>query len=272
MTKQASMEGFTNVDRTTDPKSFVRYLETASTPASIQTVKQRTFELLEVQPGFRLLDVGCGLGEDVQALAQRVGPTGRVVGIDNSETMVTEARARAAGRSLPVEYCVGDAQRLEFADNSFDGCRAERILVHLEDPAKALGELVRVARPGARLVVVDPDFETLVLHGGDRTVTRKLLNFLCDSIRSGWVGRQLPALFRQAQLMELAVFAEVILTTEYPFAAQVWRLQENAERAQENGVVTASEAATWLTQLAEASQGGGFLGAITFFGVSGRKP
>jgi ubiquinone/menaquinone biosynthesis C-methylase UbiE len=272
MAKQESMEGFSSVDRTADPGAFVRYLETASALESVQRMKRRTFEQLAVKAGSRLLDVGCGLGDDVRTLSQMVGSTGWVVGVDSSEAMITEARKRTEGLNLPVEFRTGDVQRLDFADNTFDGCRAERVLIHVEDPRQALAEMVRVARSGAHLVVLEPDMETAVLAGGDRAVTRKLLNFLCDNLRNGWMGRHLLSLFHEAGLEELVTFAEAGVVTEYALAAQMWRWRENAERAQEAGVVSATEATEWLGHLEEASQAGRFFGGITFFCVSGKKP
>ena len=126
------------VDQTTEPQAFVRYLDTVSALETIQRMKQRTYELLQIRDGHQLLDVGCGVGDDVQGLAKRVGVTGLVVGVDCSETMLAEARKRVMGLNLPVKLCVGDAKNLEFTANTFDGCRAERVFVHLTDPECAL--------------------------------------------------------------------------------------------------------------------------------------
>ena len=131
-------------------------LDTASAHEQVQAFKRRTCELLEVKTGAHLLDIGCGPGDNVRALAQMVGSTGRVVGVDNSEAMIAEARKRAEGLNLPVEYSVGDAHHLDFADNTFDGCRAERVFQHVENPGQVLLEMVRVACPGGRIVVLDP--------------------------------------------------------------------------------------------------------------------
>jgi cyclopropane fatty-acyl-phospholipid synthase-like methyltransferase len=100
MAKEEMATGFRAVDHTTDPDFFVRYLDTAGTQEQIQTFKRRTFELLEVKAGYHLLDVGCGTGDDVRALAPLVGSTGRVVGVDHSGTMIAEARKRAEGLNL----------------------------------------------------------------------------------------------------------------------------------------------------------------------------
>jgi ubiquinone/menaquinone biosynthesis C-methylase UbiE len=65
-------------------------------------------------PASWLLDVGCGTGGDVRALAELVGPRGQVVGIDSSEVMIAEARSRSAVAGLATEFRVGDAHHLRF--------------------------------------------------------------------------------------------------------------------------------------------------------------
>lgn len=106
---------------------------------------------LERHDDVHLLDVGCGTGDEVRALAHAVGPRGRSVGVDASAVMVAEAQHRHAASGLPVAFVVGDAQHLAFADASFDRCRAERVLMHLDDPERALAEMRRVVRSGGRL-------------------------------------------------------------------------------------------------------------------------
>jgi ubiquinone/menaquinone biosynthesis C-methylase UbiE len=100
----------------------------------------RQLRLLEPASEQRLLDVGCGSGDDVRALARRVAPSGCVIGIDISEAMIGQARKQNA---VPcVDYCVADAHALPFADASFDAARVERVMQHVEDPDKALAEMV----------------------------------------------------------------------------------------------------------------------------------
>ena len=96
--------GFSRVDQTNDPSYYLRYLDTTTALEFMQKLKQQTYQEMGARPGARLLDVGCGAGDDVRALAQIVGPDGWVAGIDNSEQMVTEARKRTEGLDLPVEF------------------------------------------------------------------------------------------------------------------------------------------------------------------------
>lgn len=272
MEKQNIPEGFSDVDQTGEAGHFIYYLDAISALEVIQAYKRLTFSLLNVQAGHHILDIGCGTGNDVRTLASTVGMSGRVVGVDTSEAMITEAWKRSEGSNLPVEYRLGDAHQLDFADNTFDGCRADRTFQHLETPHKALAEMLRVARPEARIVIAEPDWETLVVDASNRALTRSILNFSCDSIHNGWLGRQLPVLFKASGLKNIAVVPQTVIFTDYALANQIFQLQGAVQRAQETGVVSAAEGAHWLNDLNERSQTGRFFSAITGFIVCGRKP
>jgi ubiquinone/menaquinone biosynthesis C-methylase UbiE len=118
-----------------------------------------------------------------------VGADGSVVGVDSSEAMVTETRKRLSAKGLPVEVHVGDAHSLQFPDSTFDGCRSDKVFIHLSDRAVALAEMTRVVRSGGRVVVSDPDADTLVLDASDKVLTRKVVYHFCDAVPNGWSGR-----------------------------------------------------------------------------------
>jgi ubiquinone/menaquinone biosynthesis C-methylase UbiE len=260
-----------NVDRTSDPHWYRNYLDAFNAMETVRAWKERSFGMLAVEPGHRLLDVGCGLGGDAITLAGRVGAGGRVVGVDNSEQLIVAARERVAGSPLPVEFRVGDIYALAFADGAFDGCRADRVFQHLDRPADALNELIRVTKPGGRIVVGDPDWETLIFDAPQSAVTRTILNFVCDSHRNAWMGRQLYAHFHGAGLAEVTVATDTLLFTEYGLADLTVALGTRVRQAQDAEVITEHEAAEWLDALAAAADAGRFFAAMTCFTVSGRK-
>jgi SAM-dependent methyltransferase len=260
--------GFADVDRTADPASYVEYLDTASATDAVRAYKRQTFALLDAREGGHLLDAGCGTGDDARALARLVGPGGSVLGVDTSEAMIAEARKRTAGHTLPVRFRQGDICRLGLPDESFDGCRADRVLQHLEDPRAALAELVRLARPGARVVVSEPDWETLVVDAPDQAFTRVVLNARADWPRHGWIGRRLFGLCKDAGLGDVAVVLAPLVVTDYALADRLFDLRGSAARAQTTGAA----AADWLDRLEQASGAQRFFSAVTIFVSSGRKP
>lgn len=110
-------------------------------------------EAAEPRPQDQALDVACGPGSVVAALAPRVA---RVIGLDATEAMLDQARGLAESRGLDnVLFRTGDAYDLSFADSSLDIVCTRFAFHHLQDPSAALAEMVRVCRPGGRIVVCD---------------------------------------------------------------------------------------------------------------------
>jgi SAM-dependent methyltransferase len=262
--------GFTDVDQTQDPDYYIRFLDEAGADESFQAYKRHTFALLDIQPGQRVLDVGCGTGADACAMARRVAPGGCVVGVDGSHAMIATAQRRAEGCGLPVEFQAGDAHRLAFADDSFDASRADRIFMHLDSPAQALREMMRVTRPGGRVLVYEVDFETMTLDMPDRMRTRKVLQMWCDGFRNGWLGRHVPELFRAAGLQDVHI-TPATLWLRYPAAMQMVG-PGTVERACAAGILTPGEGEEWLRQLEEKHEAGLLFCTLTGFLVVGRKP
>ena len=79
-------------------------MDDANAMEFFRAAKSRTYALLALRVGEQVLDVGCGAGEDVRALAEIVGPTGRAIGVDSSQTMVAAARERSVDSPLPVAF------------------------------------------------------------------------------------------------------------------------------------------------------------------------
>ncbi len=263
---------FDQVDRTTDPADFVRYLDTTRATDFFQEIKQRSYDLLALAGGDHVLDLGCGTGDDVAALATRVGSSGRAVGVDVSATMIAEARRRTTGSRLSMEFVRGDAHHLDFPGASFDGCRAERLLQHARAPQTVLAEMVRVAKPGARIVVWESELEMLVFDAPDRAVSRKMQHVICDGFRNGAIGHQLYRRFHEAGLTDVRPLLLGRAMTDFALAESAFDLRATARRAAERGTVTAAEAADWIASLEAANQAGHFFCAVAGFLVSGRKP
>src|ERR1051325_4520904 len=123
----------------------------------LRELRQRTVELADIQPGVKVLDVGCGTGTLALEVALRVGGAGQVVGIDPGTQQIARARTRAARRNLPVQFQIGVIERLDFADQTFDVVLSTIMMHHLSDTLKrqGLAEIFRLLKPEGRLVVAD---------------------------------------------------------------------------------------------------------------------
>jgi ubiquinone/menaquinone biosynthesis C-methylase UbiE len=105
-----------------------------------------------LRPGEAVLDVACGPGSVTRLAAERLGPTGRVLGCDFSAAMLALARGKAMpSQAAPVEYAEAPADGLPVADESFNVAVCQQGLQFFPDRSAALDELYRVLRPGGRL-------------------------------------------------------------------------------------------------------------------------
>jgi ubiquinone/menaquinone biosynthesis C-methylase UbiE len=106
-----------------------------------------------LQPGFSVLDLGCGTGAISAGIAWAVGPQGSVIGVDHDPVLLDLARAEHT-RILNLRFESGDATTLNF-DQQFDIVTASRTIQWISDPAPAIANMKRAAKPGGKLVILD---------------------------------------------------------------------------------------------------------------------
>ncbi|HEV2235565.1 MAG TPA: methyltransferase domain-containing protein [Ktedonobacterales bacterium] len=134
-----------------------RWMDVTLFRGQVRALRRRTIELARLQPGERVLDVGCGTGTLALGAQRWVGATGCVSGIDPSAEEIARDRAKAARRRLPVDFQVGVIEQLPFADQQFDVVLSTLMLHHLGAGLKrqGLAEIARTLKPGGRLVIAD---------------------------------------------------------------------------------------------------------------------
>jgi ubiquinone/menaquinone biosynthesis C-methylase UbiE len=205
---------------------------------------------LAVSPGDVVLDLGCGPGADLPALAEAAGRGGWVIEIDNDPDAVRQARDRTAGLSQ-VEVREGDVQALGLPAASADKARTDRVLQHVPDPVAVLAEARRVLRHGGTAVFAEPDWDTLVIDYPDLATARAYTRFITDRvIRNPVLGRQLP---RPAATAGFRVQRVIPVTAVYRHvreADQVLGLKRVTGRAVQAGYLTRETAEQWLGYLA----------------------
>jgi SAM-dependent methyltransferase len=248
------------VDESPDPHQAVIWQERLNERPAIRAYKRHTYEL--VADAELVLDVGCGPGTDAVNLGHD-----RVVGLDSSWVMCSTA----AGRGVTV--CRGAALSLPFADEAVDACRADRVVQHVTDPSVAVGELVRVTRRRGRVVVADPDQESLTLHvpGVPRAIVDRVKQLRRDvGYRNGRLASELPEVFASLGLtdIEVTAFPLVVTDPDHAFGLPSW---PRLWRDQGVGDWTDDELIQWDHGI-EIGRTSGFLYALVYFVVAGTRP
>jgi SAM-dependent methyltransferase len=248
------------VDRSEDPVGMVDVQRAFSSTDFALRYKHRSYELLRMAPGKRVLDVGSGPGVDLGQLASLTAGEGFAVGLD---------RSLAMARAAPAPTIVGDILALPFPSEVFDAVRADRVLQHLEGVGAGLLEMARVARPRAWLVVCDPDQRTLEIELEEPDVADGLEEFRRASWPSGNVARDMPSLMTRVGLVGVTVeeFRYDVHDLHWAFGLETWPAALHRQ-----GRLSESERKRWDTVIDQSRAHGHFRYAVSFFVTAGRTP
>jgi SAM-dependent methyltransferase len=242
------------------------FLDEAAEHPEIQRVRAVANELMDLKPGHRVLDAGSGLGEAARQLAAHVSPEGEVVALDRSADLVGEARRRHDGSA--VQYVNGDVTALELPDDHFDRARIERVLQHLDDPDRAIAELVRVTRPGGRVCLIDTDWESLAIDGVDADLVRAVKRGFAAKGPAMDTGRTLRRRLRSAGAVDVAA---VPVTCYFPNLNDAVRVVPIVEPASpiNDVLIPVDLRGQWNDSLTAAESAGDFLAVLTIWVVAG---
>jgi len=253
--------GFTRVDDEASPGDWIRCLDTLQREPFYRDYKARLRTIVSPHPTGLYLEVGSGAGTDALAL----GAT--AIGVDRSITMCREARARGLDTAI-----VGDAEALPLADELVDGCWSDRTFQHLANPRRALGEMIRVMKRGARIVVVDPDYGTQAMEFPDRTLAEKVFDFRAHHLlRNGTLAHRMRQWFLDASLEEVSVEERQLIVRDPASLDHVMGLRSWARTAMAHGIMSEAEAQRWEILYDEVAASDRFSWSVYFFTTSGRK-
>lgn len=160
-----------------------------------------------LQPGFDVLDAGCGQGTITTDIAQAAFP-GRVTGMDATPARLDQGRRLAEGREiLNIGFVAGSACEMPFADHSFDVVFSHGLLEHLHNPGQAMKEFHRVLRPGGFIALCSPDWSAFQHTPHSMNVGRAINAFRHLQERNGtdlYTGARLPEYLTAAGFTPLA--------------------------------------------------------------------
>jgi SAM-dependent methyltransferase len=179
-----------------------RQIEAVYLTPDVANQRDKVLAMLAPRAGEAALDIGCGPGLTTQALAQQIGATGKVIGVDIAAPMLAIALKRC--ENLPqVSFSQCDILSMPYENASFDIALATQVYEYVEAIDAALVELARVIRPGGRVLLVDTDWESCVWASSDDVRMRRVIDTWNQHIPEP----QLPRTLKQR--MERAGFDDV---------------------------------------------------------------
>lgn len=236
-------------------------------------IREKTVAGLGLVPGMSVLDAGCGVGELAISLAPRVIPGGRIVGIDLNAEAIERAHAAAANADVEVEFRVGDIRDLPLDDNAFDAVRSERVFQYLDlsEASRAAAELVRVARPGGVVQIVDPDHLQTAIAATDRELAWLLTQQFTLFSKNPESGLFLTGLLCATGAVDVRTELWPIVFTRLADFSSVRDLRSELAYLVARGVANADRTAAFMTDLEARDRNGTFLSTVITYAATGRK-
>lgn len=235
----------------------------------VQSIKNRAITAMNLKIGDKVLEAGCGQGNDIKKIADIVGAQGLVAAIDSSKGVINEAQKRFNQDN--IHYEVMSAKHLKFEDNFFSACHADRLLVSQEDYEGLFNELLRVVKPGGTICLTDVDALSIIIYPFNDHIN-KILKQIHASFVNPYMGRILPELFVKHNLQNIKVLPELLMIDNFNTISQLFHFPSIINTLINQQEITIPEANSCINTMDHASQNGSFLYSVTFFTVVGQKP
>ncbi len=254
-------------------KVNVAYLNKAA--QIFEPIKKTSYDKIRLGPSDYVLDIGCGPGIDVIAMASIIGSGGLAVGVDHDPDMLAQAvkQANTAGNNSSIYFQQCDAQYLPFANDSFDCCRSERLFMHLENPLQVLTEVRRVTKSGGKIVIIDTDWASLSIDCGLPAIEQLFLNYRINNIFSnGYAARNLYSMFRKLNFINVETEVFPLFTHDLNLFYFLSAQEVVEKQALADKIVNKAELTIWRDQLKQAAADNSFYCSVNIVMVLGEKP
>jgi arsenite methyltransferase len=234
--------------------------------------RRQVLKALDLRAGEQVLDIGSGPGLLAYEMALSVGPSGRVCGIDTSEDMLAMSRKRCADKPW-TEFKKADAAQLPYPDKSFDAAVSTQVYEYVADIPAALAELFRILGPGGRVLIMDTDYGSLVIHTKDQVRMERVLSAWNEHFVHATLPRTLSRQLREAgftlrQREVIPMFNPKYQENTFAKGA----LSIMASFAVGRKGVSQEEASAWFAEFAELGKQGEFFFSVNRYLFVADKP
>lgn len=243
----------------------------------VEQHREWLISLVETQAGASVVDLGCGKGADILALAARVSdPSARFLGVDASPSHVAAARTSCSDARVRFA-CAKVGSELAFATNSFDVVMSQELLECLTDVDSFVLELGRILRAGGQILISHYDWDTQVFNGSDRDRTRRVLRAWAEWEQSWmdnanpWMGRQLWGHLEGSGLFEGEVRVRAMTNTEFAEPWHGYRLAHWFSGLVKRGRISEEDYEGFLADLQRLAAKGRYFWSVNRYVYVGRR-
>ena len=243
-------------------------LELRASDPQQQAMLRAYLSEIDLRPGAKALEIGCGTGAVSRALVQ--SRHFDVTGVDPSPVFLS--RARELGKQLSgLTFAQGDGRSLKLPDESFDFVVFHTTLCHIPDPEIALREARRVLRPDGWLAVFDGDYMTTTVAIADFDPLQPLVNAtVANFVHNPWLTRRLPKTLGSIGFRVASLRSHGYTQTAEP-TYMLTLIDRGADILSGSGSLTAEAADALRKEARRRAQAGEFFGHISFVSVIARK-
>lgn len=214
-------------------------------------VKQYSYGFFEQITKGNIVDLGCGSGIDVCEMAEKMGPSVQITGVDHDSEMIKVAREKAI-KQVNTTFICSEASPLPFEKESVDGLRAERLMQHLKNPKEVTGEIHRVLKKNAPVVIVETDWQGMTCYTGHTVVENKIQQYLVqEKTNNGLASRRILDYLKQQSFKGAKKSIFPILLSSLKEANAVLKLEEIVAEMKNKNQLDSAEVEGFISTLRE---------------------
>jgi len=253
-----------------DNEATQRLLAVYVTP-DVAAQRSDFLEAFNPLQGERVLDVGAGPGFLATAIAEAVGKSGLVCGVDISEPFLEVARSQS-NNQYGIEFRYTDATQLPYQGETFDAVVSTQVLEYVPDVNAALAEFHRVLRVGGRVALLDTDWDSIVWHSPDRERMNRILAAWEEHAADAFLPRSLTRKLKRAGFQIETQNILPLLNTEFDpntYSNRIIDLIIPFVVGRRG--ITQEEAEIWARELRDCGENGEYFFSLNRYFFLGRK-
>ncbi len=208
--------------------------------------------------GKSILDVGCGLGEDLFELNAIGHNQNTIYGLDLNPDLVSRSKALLEHFGLTATLQVAEADALPFAPNSIDIVTCKRVLQHLSSPTKTVAGFFNICKPNGHIFLCEPDRGSLIIHSHQKETTRKIIYYLEDVVATPWAGRALLSWLQHPQALHIDLDTSSLSHLSWTDANRNFGFDLALPQMVQKGILTIDEARSWQDEQLNLTKQGAF--------------